>query len=143
GNGVQGDDTQEGNEESLTTFTFDLIINQLRHAVRSAGKMTEQRIPFSVREETMMGLSDWWADRWDVWFFNQVCGAVFVTDPSFTGQNVVTAPAAGRQVWPNANAADETMVTGTDVFSLNLIDKAIERAKTGVGGLLPIRPVTI
>ena len=65
GDGVQGDATQEGNEESLTTYTDDLIINQLRHAVRSEGKMTEQRIPFSIREEAMMGLSDWWADRWD------------------------------------------------------------------------------
>lgn len=65
GDGVIGDGTQEGNEESLTTFTDDLIINQLRHAVRSDGKMSEQRIPFSIREEAMMGLADWWADRWD------------------------------------------------------------------------------
>src|SRR5262245_42042946 len=90
GDGVQGDDTMEGMEESLSTFTDDLIINQLRHAVRSAGKMTEQRIPFNIRDEAMMGLSDWWADRWDTWFFNQVCGNVStaagqVPDSRFSG----------------------------------------------------------
>jgi len=43
GNGVLGDGTLEGNEEALTTYTDNLIINQLRHAVRSDGKMSEQR----------------------------------------------------------------------------------------------------
>lgn len=68
GDGVSGDGTLEGNEEPLTTYTDDFLINQLRHAVRSAGKMSEQRIPFSVREEAMSGLRDWWADRMDTWF---------------------------------------------------------------------------
>lgn len=27
--------------------------------------MSEQRVPYSVREEAMMGLKDWWADRLD------------------------------------------------------------------------------
>lgn len=68
GAGIQGDGTLEGNEESLVTYTDDIVIDQLRHAVRSGGKMSEQRIPFSVREEARMGLQDWWADRWDTWF---------------------------------------------------------------------------
>src|SRR5688572_31253803 len=37
GDGVQGDNTLEGNEEALTTYVDDVLINQLRHAVRSAG----------------------------------------------------------------------------------------------------------
>jgi len=65
GDGVAGDGTLEGNEESLTTFTDDVFIDQLRHAVRSGGKMSEQRIPFSVREEARLGLQDWWSDRFD------------------------------------------------------------------------------
>lgn len=40
GQGVQGDATLEGNEESLTTYTMAPVIDQLRHAVRSAGKMS-------------------------------------------------------------------------------------------------------
>jgi len=56
GDGVLGDNTLEGNEEALTTYTDNLFINQQRHAVRSGGKMTEQRIPWSIREEAMDGL---------------------------------------------------------------------------------------
>ena len=37
GDGIQGDGTLEGNEEALTTYTDDILINQLRHAVRSQG----------------------------------------------------------------------------------------------------------
>lgn len=141
GDGVQGDATMEGNEESLTTYTDDLIINQLRHAVRSEGKMTEQRIPFSIREESMMGLSDWWADRWDTWFFNQVCGYTAQVDTRYTGHNTVTAPT--RQVWPTGVTTDQGLNTATGVthvFTLTLIDAAVELAKTGTP---PIRPILI
>ena len=41
GSGVLGDGTLEGNEESLTTYSDALIINQLRHAVRSQGRMSQ------------------------------------------------------------------------------------------------------
>jgi N4-gp56 family major capsid protein len=141
GDGVQGDATQEGNEESLSTYTDDLLINQLRHAVRSEGKMTEQRIPFDIREEAMMGLSDWWADRWDTWFFNQACGYTTQADTRYTGNNTVTAPS--RQVWPGTTTADQSLNTAagvTDVFTLTLIDKAVELAKTGTP---PIRPIMV
>ncbi len=37
GAGVAGDSTLEGNEEALTTYSDNLVINQLRHAVRSDG----------------------------------------------------------------------------------------------------------
>jgi N4-gp56 family major capsid protein len=145
GEGTQGDAMQEGNEESLTTFTDDLLINQLRHAVRSEGKMTEQRIPFNIREEAMMGLSDWWADRWDTWFFNQAAGYTPQTDTRYSGHNPVTAPSSTRIVRPSTFTDDASINTGTgvsvtDVFTLGLIDKAVEAAKTGTP---PIRPVLI
>lgn len=144
GDGTQGDDSLEGNEEALSTFTDDFFIQQLRHGVRSGGKMTEQRIPFSVREEAMMGLSDWWADRWDQWLFNQLCGYTPQGDTRYTGNNAVTAPT--RQVWPNAVTNDQGLnaVAGaTDRFDLTLIDKAVELAKLGAAGVPPIRPVIV
>src|SRR4051812_28447236 len=48
GDGVSGDGALEGNEEALTTYTDNVLLDQLRHAVRSGGKMSEQRVPFSV-----------------------------------------------------------------------------------------------
>src|SRR5215831_5628139 len=63
GTGVIGDGTLEGQEEALTTFSDAVLINQLRHAVRSAGRMSQQRVPFNIRDEALSGLRDWWADR--------------------------------------------------------------------------------
>lgn len=64
--GVLGDGTLEGLEESLTTYTDQLVIDQLRHAVRSSGRISQQRVPFSVREEALSGLADWYADRIEI-----------------------------------------------------------------------------
>lgn len=138
GAGIQGDNTLEGNEEALTTYTDDFVINQLRHAVRSAGKMSEQRIPFSVREEAMSGLRDWWSDRMDDWFFHQVCGYTVQTDTRYTGNNAVTAPTANRKVF-SVGSADETVeADSTKVFTLAMIDKAVETAKVSTPHIRPI-----
>ena len=130
GNGVQGDGTLEGNEEALVTYTDDIVINQLRHAVRSAGKMTEQRIPFSIREEARMGLQDWWADRFDTWFMNQLSGNSAQTDTRFTGNQAVTAPDSNHQIF--AAGASEAVMTATTSaqFRLSLIDQVVLKART-------------
>lgn len=65
GTGVSGDDTLEGNEEALITYSDSVLVDQLRHAVRSKGKMTEQRVAFELRSEHQQALSDWFADRID------------------------------------------------------------------------------
>ncbi len=138
GAGVQGDGTLEGNEEALTTYTDDFVINQLRHAVRSSGKMSEQRIPFSVREEAMSGLRDWWSDRMDTWFFNQVCGYTVQTDTRYTGNNTVTAPSANRKVFTVGSDDQSVQADSTKVMTLALIDKAVETAKTATPLIRPI-----
>ena len=130
GDGIAGDGTLEGNEEALTTFTDNLYIDQLRHAVRSGGKMTEQRIPWSIRSEAMMGLKDWWAGRLDTAFFNQVCGYTPATDVRFTGMNPVNGPDANHITRPNAKTTDQSLAAG-DEMSLALIDKMVEGAKLG------------
>lgn len=151
GDGVVGDSTLENNEESLTTYTDNLVINQLRHAVRSQGKMSEQRIPFQYREEAKDGLVQWWAERYDQCFFNQICGytvantatggsGVTGTGTAYTGMNTILAPTSGRQVWQTisgANTADESL-GATDIFNLSVIDKAVEKAKVASPLIRPI-----
>ena len=73
--------------KTLSFYDDAVLINQLRHAVRSKGKMSEQRVPYSVREEARMGLTDWWADRMDTAFMNQLGGNSNQTDTKFTGNN--------------------------------------------------------
>jgi N4-gp56 family major capsid protein len=141
GAGIAGDGTLEGSEESLTTYYDDVFIDQLRHAVRSAGKMSEQRVPFSVRNEARMGLQDWWADRLDSWFFNQVCGYTPQTDTRYTGMQAVVAPGTSSQIWSEAGTtSDADLDNSGDNMSLAVIDAAVVLAKTRT---LPIRPATI
>ena len=130
GNGVIGDGTLEGNEESLTTFSDAVLINQLRHAVRSAGRMSQQRVPFSIREEALSGLRDWWTDRYDYSFFNQIGGNVAETRQQWTGLQAPLAPDANHILSANTAQANDENITNANVFVLNLLDRAVERAKT-------------
>jgi N4-gp56 family major capsid protein len=144
GDGVAGDATLEGNEEPLTTYTDNLLINQLRHGVRSGGKMSEQRIPWSVRDEAMMGLKDWWAGRFDTAFFNQLCGYTPVNDPRYAGMNPILGPDVNHITRMNGKASDQALAAG-DEFTLTLIDQMVEGAKLGgtVTNGPTIRPVNI
>jgi N4-gp56 family major capsid protein len=135
GDGVIGDATLEGNEEKLSTYTDDLLIDQLRHAVRSKGKMTEQRVPFSIRAEAKDGLVDWWADRWDTAYFNQVCGYTPQVDLRYTGLNAVIAPTT---VIRPTGANDQALGSGNK-FTLDLIDSAVATAKTSTPIMRPIK----
>lgn len=144
GAGVQGDNTLEGNEEALTTYNDTIIIDQLRHAVRSKGKMSEQRVPFSVRQESMDGLKDWWADRIDTWFFNQAAGFTAQTDVRYTGLNAAIAPDSSHIYRPNSRTTDQSLTTG-DEMSLAHIDIMIARAKgfsSAGSGTIPMRPIS-
>lgn len=143
GAGVQGDAVLEGNEESLQTFSQNVLIDQLRHAVRSDGKMSEQRVPFSVRDEARDGLADWWADRIDSWFFNQLTGNTAETDARYYGFNALAAPDADHLVAAFSSTAGsvEASISNTTVcrMSLNVIDYAVERGKLAKNALRPIR----
>lgn len=140
GGGVQGDNTLEGNEEALETYSQNVIIDQLRHAVRSGGKMSEQRVPFSIRDEARDGLADWWADRMDYWFFNQITGNTVQSDIRYTGMQATTAPDSGHWVYPGSAAAEASLsATTTYRFSLSLLDKAVERGKIAKNALRPVK----
>lgn len=147
GAGIQGDSTLEGNEEALVTYTDDVIIDQLRHAVRSAGKMTEQRVPFSVREEARMGLVDWWSDRIDTWCFNQLAGvagpqtagAATSADTRYTGNNARVAPTRTLFASGNFDSINTSVSASGLSFKLSLLDRAVVIAKTATPQIRPVR----
>jgi N4-gp56 family major capsid protein len=149
GAGVQGDNSLEGNEEALTTYTDNIFIDQLRHAARSRGKMSDQRVAFDVRERNKMMLADWFATRKDLSFFTQICGYTAPTltlaesptlsiDTRYTGLQVPLAPDASHYITAAGSGNDEN-ITSSHKFSLSIIDQAVEKAKT----LSPmIRPIS-
>ena len=146
--GIVGDGTLEGQEEALVTHSDDLFIDQLRNAVRSAGEMSEQRIPFSVREEALDGLRDWLADRIDTGFFHQIAGVDSgLAGVQDSGMQAVTAPtsAAGntRILYGDGDDTTEDSLSSStstsDGFQLTFIDRLLEVAKTAVPLIRPIK----
>ncbi len=138
GAGVVGDGTLEGNEEALVTYSDAVTLDQLRHAVRSSGRVSQQRVPFDLRQESLDGMKDWWADRLDTAFFNQVCGNTAQSDTRLTGNQAAVAPDASHQLWAGVAANDQSLGT-SDIFKLALIDKCVERAKTLTPAIRPLR----
>ena len=141
GAGVQGDDTLEGNEEALTFYSDSIVINQLRHAVVSAGNMSEQRVPYNIREEALLGLRDWFADRLDTAFFNQIAGNTNVTDTKYTGNNSTVAPDTDHWILASGVAGTDTeaSLSASSIFTLTLIDKAKVKAQTLSPMIRPLR----
>lgn len=141
GAGVSGDNTLEGNEERITYYNDDVYIQQLRHAVREGGRFTRQLIPFDIREHARLSLQDWWADRIDTWFFNQICGNVNQSDIRYTGNQSTIAADSDHLIYAGAASTDASLSnSATYKFSLTLIDVAVEKAKTLA---VPIRPIMI
>lgn len=152
GAGIQGDNTLEGQEEALTTYSDNLFIDQLRHAVRSAGRMSEQRIPFEVRDEARAGLADWWADRIDCSLFNQLAGATTqqtqanavqstTVDQRFSGLQAAIAPTATTGLIicdQNGGNTTEASLSATFIMNLKDIDRAVAKAKTAVPAIRPL-----
>ncbi len=139
--GVLGDFTLEGQEERINYYTNDVFIQQLRHAVREGGKFTRQLVPFDIREHARASLQDWWADRIDTWFMNQLCGNTPQTDIRFTGLQNCVAPDTDHIVYAGGKTADTQLSnTATTKFTLTLIDVCVEKAKSLA---VPIRPIMI
>lgn len=144
GSGIQGDDTLEGNEEALTTYSTDVLINQLRHAVRTSGRLSQQRTAFDIREEAMQGLADWMAERIETWAANQLTGNTAVTDTRFTGNNACVAPSSAYQLFPTgsftAPTAESSLSNTTNhAFNLQMLDRAVARARTFSPRIRPLR----
>ena len=155
GAGTTGDATLEGNEEALVTYSDNLYIDQLRNAVRSGGKMSEQRVPFSVRDESMSGLRDWWSDRMDGSMFNQLAGATTqqtqanavqstAVDNRFSGMQAAVAPSTGHLFIADSplspGGTTEASLSLTTTYSLKLgdLDRCVAQAKTLTPAIRPI-----
>lgn len=138
GSGVSGDNTLEGNEEAMTFHRDGVVLDQLRNAVRSAGKMTEQRVPYSMRAEANEALSQWLADRVDTAWLNVVTGNTAETDTNKTGGSTCTAPT--RTIMGGGSESTEASLsaTTTQMLTLRDIDRCVAIAKTQSPRINPI-----
>ncbi|MEW6645381.1 MAG: N4-gp56 family major capsid protein [Pseudomonadota bacterium] len=140
GDGVTESQTLMGNEESLTTYSDKVIINELAHAVRVRNKNTidAQRVPFNLRDEAKLGLKDWFSNRFDTAMFNHLAGNTLVTDMRYAGNNTVAPP---TRIVRGGGATDDATINSdnTKTFNLALIDTCVERAYTATPLIRPIK----
>lgn len=148
GDGVTENQTQEGNEEAISTYTDNVSLFELSHATRSQVKITQQRVPFKLGREMNDALADWWAARMDTIMFNHLAGFTPANTQAASGQynggNTIVAPSSGRQLWTEAGtSADQDLDSTGDELTLTMIDRCVELAQTGgSGNLVPIRPIS-
>lgn len=146
GDGVVGDNDLEGKEESLVNDDFELMIDQLRNAAKSKGRMSEQRVVIKFREKAKGKLSFWLGDKMDELAFLTSAGRSYTlkTDGSTRGTSQlpqlkfaaqVSAPSSNRVIYAGGVSAVGSL-TASDKMSWNLIVEAISKAKRA-----KIRPI--
>ena len=142
GAGIQGIGTMEGSEEELTRYSDDLLINYLKHAVRWDATISQQRVAFDLRTEANDGLKDWWADRFDAAFMNQIAGNTGQADTRYTGNNATIAPAASRLITAGPVLdTTEASLSASTTFAIQFreLDRLVALARTATPPLRPIR----
>ena len=103
GDGVIDDETMEDQEEALVSHDFKIRLRRRRHATRTAGKMTERMVAWSIRAKSKTNLGLWLArvhDRDIVAAMSGVANSV--------GTIAANAPSSTRK-WTGGQKADGTL----------------------------------
>lgn len=133
GAGITGDSTLEASEEAMVDYDEDVVIDQLRHAVRLTGRMDEQKNAYDMRTSAKNRLADWWAERIDAEILDKICGKT-----TSTFSNTPTAAASSRSVFAGGQSAVGN-VTSTMKMDCKCIDKAVQTAKLASPMVRPLR----
>lgn len=135
GEGVEEDETLEGNEEGLDFRYFDLNLGEKRHAIKVDLNLSAQRSMFDVRQEAKDALNEWLEEYLDTTFFEYLTGIsakpgkVSKYHKAALGGNALLAPSAARIVYGGAGVTSRAALTATDTMSLAVLDKVAERIK--------------
>lgn len=148
GDGVVDDNELEGNEEAMANEAITLTISQLRHGVKSRGRMSEQKNVLRFREQARDKLGFWFGDRIDELAFLTLSGRSYTLRldgapragtsqfPSLAFAADVTAPTTNRQYFCGAATSTATLAT-TDKITWN--DVISIRAKAERSKMKPMR----
>lgn len=150
GDGFTSGEVAEGNGESLSLYSDNVVINELGHVVdvpNEGRAIDTQRVPIKLRAAAKNGLMTWKQERLSQTFFHHVCGNTVInaSGGKFNGHNTVTAPTGtNRHLWRasgsgESNTADENLESD-DIMSLNMIDHMREAAEAVAS---PVRPINI
>lgn len=137
--GTVGDNELTGNEESMVNDAIEIRIDQLRHGVRSKGRMSEQETVLRFRALSKDKLAFWLADTVDELFFLTGAGRAYslTTDgatrassqlPQLSFNADVAAASTNRKLFAGV-ATTEGTLTASDKMTWGLIVRAQAFAK--------------
>lgn len=135
GAGVTSGTLLEGNEEKLSTYTYNLTLEQYRHAVRDDGAMSRKRVAFDLDKEHEDALRVWGSEKID-----SLCFTALQASPT----KVFYHTTAAGYTAASAATAKAALVLAESKLDLTLISIMKAWAKTGGGRTyVPIRPVMV
>lgn len=147
GDGVVGDNELEGNEEAIRAYDEVITIDQLRHANRNKGRMSDQATIVKFRETSRDVLAYWLADRMDQLAFLTLSGVSYAYKTNGAARSGtsqlssldfaadVTAPSTNRYlVWDatgfGVNSANTDLAAGdTPTYKMLVEAKAIAKER--------------
>lgn len=139
GDGVVGDNELEGNEENLINDDINIRTDQLRHGVKSKGRMSEQKTVIRFREQAQDKLAFWLADTLDELGFLTASGVSYSKRtngasrpaasqlPSLAFAADVTAPSSNRVIYVGATATSD--IASNDIITWDVVLDANAKAK--------------
>jgi len=137
--GVVGDNELEGNEENLVNDDIEIVLDQIRHGVKSKGRMSEQKTVLRFREQAQDKLAFWLANIMDELGFLTASGVAYSLKtngaaragssqlPSLAFAASVAAPSTNRAIYINSTST--ATLASTDTMSWDAIHDANARAK--------------
>lgn len=111
GDGVVGDFELEGNEEAINAYDQVIQLDQLRHANRNTGRMSDQKVVVKFRESSRDVLAYWLADRLDQLAFLTLSGVAYTKKNNGANRPVLGSGTSGLNLSELAFAADVTAPT--------------------------------
>jgi len=138
GDGIEGDNVIEGTsaETALDFYADSLFINQRRKGTKSKGKMSEQRVPYNLRQIGRDALAVWFAEDYDEQIMMYLAGERGMDSSlhaplAFTGRanNTLADPDSDHNVY-GGNATALSDIDAADKMKLTLVEKLISKAET-------------
>jgi len=137
GPGTIGDFPIAGQETPMSWQTTSFTINQQRNAVLIVGKMSQQRVPWSMRDAAYAQLANWVKLIIDAGLLNQAACNTNQTNVAYTGLNGCATLDANHQILAGG-AANEAALTNGDIMQLEYLTSAVAKAQSTL--IFPIKP---
>lgn len=148
GDGGEGDEPIEGTsfEEAMDFFSDSLYIDQRRKSVKTKGKMTQQRVPYSLRKEAKDALQVWFGEDYDQLIMMYLAGhrgvnSNFHVGSNWSGRanNDLSSPDSDHQVYGGDATGPADLASG-DTMTRTIVERLSTKLDTMD---MPPRPIKV